>query len=91
MYSNSKNALKKIVIIFLIITLTYYNLVLIGSNLVKGLFSYALDNNSLYNNEAYANEVYTNQVYSNEINEIYDNEVVCEVNVESTDLHKTRM
>lgn len=37
------STLKKIVVVFLIITLTYANLILIGSNIVKGLISYAAE------------------------------------------------
>lgn len=43
MLSSSKNLLKKILVIFLIITLTYYNFAFLGSKFMKGLFSYALD------------------------------------------------
>ncbi len=43
MFSNLSRELKKVVIIFIVITLTYSNFVLIGTNVMKGLFSYALD------------------------------------------------
>ena len=43
MFNNLNSTLKKIVVIFLIITLTYANLALIGSNIVKGLFSYDIE------------------------------------------------
>jgi len=43
MLNNSSKILKKLIIIFLIITLIYSNFVLIGNSMVKGLFSYALD------------------------------------------------
>ena len=62
MYCSSKSALKRIIIIFLIITLTYYNLVLIGSNLVKGLFSYALDDEEPLPEVVMDQELVTNTV-----------------------------
>ena len=43
MSKNLNLTLKKVVVIFLIITLTYANLILIGSNIAKGLISYALE------------------------------------------------
>lgn len=43
MSKNLNETLKKVVVIFLIITLTYANLILIGENMVKGLISYAAE------------------------------------------------
>lgn len=43
MFNNLDSTLKKVLVIFLIITLTYANIALIGNNIIQGLFSYALD------------------------------------------------
>lgn len=42
MFNTLNSTLKKVVVIFLIITLTYANLLLIGENMVRGLISYAV-------------------------------------------------
>ena len=75
MLNNSNKLQKKLLISLLIVTLTYSNFMLVGSSICKGFISYALDNSQIELN--------------NEVEE--DNEVICEVNVESTDIHKTKM
>lgn len=64
-YNNLCKALKKVIIIFLVITLTYSNFILVGSNLVKGLISYALDDNeeTIENKVTLEQELVTNKVY----------------------------
>lgn len=64
MYNNLSKALKKVIIIFLVITLTYSNFVLVGSNMVKGLISYALDEvESIENKVTLEQELVTNRTY----------------------------
>lgn len=41
MFNNLNSTLKKVLVVFLIITLTYANIALIGNNIMQGLFSYA--------------------------------------------------
>ena len=43
MSKNLNETLKRVVVIFLIIMLTYANLILIGENMIKGLISYAAE------------------------------------------------
>lgn len=81
MLNNSNKTLKKMVISSLILTLTYSNFVLVGSNLCKGLISYALDDSQTIN--SIENNI--------DIKEEADDEVVCEVYVDSKDIHKTKM
>lgn len=78
MLNNSNKKLKKIIISLLILTLTYSNFVLVGSNAYKGLISYAVDDNEIINNEP-------------DIQNQEDDEIICEVLVESRDIHKTKM
>ena len=65
MFSNLKSTLKKVIIIFLIIALTYANFVLIGNNIVKGLISYASDETGIGLKEQLITEqeLVTNKVY----------------------------
>ena len=69
MFSNLNKTLKKVIIIFLVIALTYSNFVLVGSNVMKGLFSYALDETeqTLEDKVTIEQELVTNKVC--EINE----------------------
>ncbi len=43
MFNSLNSTLKKVIIVFLIITLTYANFVLIGNHIMQGLISYALE------------------------------------------------
>ena len=70
MFSNLNKTLKKVIIIFLVIALTYSNFVLVGSSVMKGLFSYALDDTE----QALEDKVTTEQ-------ELVTNKV-CEINKE---------
>ncbi len=64
MYNNLDKVLKRIIIIFLLITLTSSNFVLVGSSVVKGLISYALDEvEPLENKVNLEQELVTNKVY----------------------------
>lgn len=65
MFSNLKSTLKKVIIIFLIIALTYANFVLVGNNIVKGLISYAKDETGIGLKEQLITEqeLVTNKVY----------------------------
>lgn len=65
MFSNLKSTLKKVIIIFLIIALTYANFVLVGNNIVKGLISYASDETGIGLKEQLITEqeLVTNKVY----------------------------
>ncbi len=65
MFSNLRSALKKVIIIFLIIALTYANFVLVGNNIVKGLISYAKDETGIGLKEQLITEqeLVTNKVY----------------------------
>ena len=63
MFNNLNSTLKKVVVIFLIITLTYANLVLIGTNIVQGLFSYALEETEEQNLVVANQELVMNKVY----------------------------
>ncbi len=65
MFSNLRSALKKVIIIFLIIALTYANFVLVGNNIVKGLISYAKDETGIGLKEQLLTEqeLVTNKVY----------------------------
>ena len=69
MFSNLNKTLKKVIIIFLVIALTYSNFVLVGSSVMKGLFSYALDDTeqTLEDKVTTEQELVTNKVC--EINE----------------------
>lgn len=67
MLNNSNKILKKIIVSLLILTLTYFNFIFVGSNLCKGLISYALNEDEK------------------------DDEIICEVLVDSKDIHKTKM
>ena len=63
MFNNLNSTLKKVVVIFLIITLTYANLVLIGTNIMQGLFSYALEETEEQNIVVANQELVMNKVY----------------------------
>ena len=68
--------IKKILVVFLIIALTYANIVLIGSNIVKGLISYAAEENE----EVEAKDKENEDIEEKPILEI-----------ETRDIHKARM
>ena len=76
MYNKTKSVQKKLIIIFLIFTLTYYNFIFIGNKFMKGLISYAIDNETL------EEEVIESQ-------EVEEKEPTIEV--VNKDIHKTRM
>lgn len=62
MFNNLNSTLKKVLVIFLIFTLTYANFVLVGSNMVNGLISYAIEegeqNPIVANQQLVMNKVY---------------------------------
>lgn len=92
MFNNLNVTLKKIMVVFLIITLTYANLVLVGCNIVKGLISYAA--NEVEGNEATENNN-TSTVGEEETEEEEAEEETEEetpvLSIENKDIHKTKV
>ena len=83
MFNNLNSTLKKVVVIFLIITLTYANLVLIGTNIVQGLFSYALEETEEQNLVVANQELVMNKVYGEEGKQKRVIQVAVETGIES--------
>lgn len=77
MFNYSKTKLKKILILFLVIALTYSNFILVGTNVYKGLVSYAADDTKMVEN-----------LIKEEKNE---EEPLFEIGMEALDIHKTKM
>lgn len=83
MFNNLNSTLKKVVVIFLIITLTYANFVLIGTNIVQGLFSYALEEGEEQNLVVANQELVMNKVYGEEGEQKRVIQVAVETGIES--------
>ena len=83
MFDNLNSKLKKVVVIFLIITLTYANLVLIGTNIVQGLFSYALEETEEQDLVVANQELVMNKVYGEEGEQKRVIQIAVETGIES--------
>ena len=83
MFDNLNSKLKKVVVIFLIMTLTYANLVLIGTNIVQGLFSYALEETEEQDLVVANQELVMNKVYGEEGEQKRVIQIAVETGIES--------
>ena len=77
MLSNSKTKLKKVLILFMVITLTYSNFLIVGANFYRGLNSYAVDET-----------VFPSEII---VKDELEKEPVFEIDVNTLDIHKTQM
>ena len=87
MFNNLNSTLKKVLVVFLIITLTYANLVLIGTNIVQGLFSYALEE-SEESADANNEEMLDNEEEEDNLEDSSEEESIL-LSIENKDIHKS--
>ena len=91
MFNNLNSTLKKVTVIFLIMTLTYANFVLIGHHIMQGLISYAVeegqDNASTNNEDEEEESTDTENEGSSEAIE----EDIELLSIENKDIHKTKI
>lgn len=88
MFNNVKSQLKKVIVIFLIITLSYANIALIGNNIIQGLFSYALEDGQ-ESIDTSNEEVSSDEENENNSEAILEEEEMQLLNIENKDIHKT--
>lgn len=88
---NLNSTLKKILVVFLIITLTYANLVLIGTNIAKSFNSYAVEETGKAETETETEKKTENKTEGEEESEPLSEEEKELLTIDNKDIHKTKI